>query len=148
MDPALGRLMQAKSFPWAFFGLLLLAGAGTGASAQEQMSPNGVWRNPSGSVEVRIEDCGPKVCGRVASANEKARADAARGGHPDLIGMDLFEDFKRDGPNTFRGRVFAPDINRRFSGKLTVQDANTIRVRGCLTRNAGCRSQTWTRTGP
>ena len=147
MDPALGRLMQAKSFPWAFFGLLLLAGAGTGTSAQEQMSPNGVWRNPSGSVEVRIEDCGPKVCGRVASANEKARADAARGGHPDLIGMDLFEDFKRDGPNTFRGRVFAPDINRRFSGKLTVQDANTIRVRGCLTRNAGCRSQTWTRTG-
>jgi uncharacterized protein (DUF2147 family) len=140
--------MQAKSFPWAFFGLLLLAGAGTGASAQEQMSPNGVWRNPSGSVEVRIEDCGPKVCGRVASANEKARADAARGGHSDLIGMDLFEDFKRDGPNTFRGRVFAPDINRRFSGKLTVQDANTIRVRGCLTRNAGCRSQTWTRTGP
>jgi uncharacterized protein (DUF2147 family) len=134
----------------AVFGCLLMAGAGpaTGALAQEQLSPNGLWRNPSGSVEVRIEDCGPKVCGRVASANERARADAARGGHPDIIGMDLFEDFKRDGPNTFRGRVFAPDINRRFSGKLTVQDANTIRVRGCLTRNAGCRSQTWTRSGP
>jgi uncharacterized protein (DUF2147 family) len=120
----------------------------TPALAQAQVSPNGVWRNPSGSVDVRIEDCGPKICGRVAAANERARADAARGGHPDIIGMDLFEDFQREGPNTFRGRVFAPDINRRFSGKLTVQDANTIRVRGCLTRNTGCRSQTWTRVGP
>jgi uncharacterized protein (DUF2147 family) len=117
------------------------------AAAQAELSPNGLWRNPSGNVEVRIEDCGPKVCGRVASASEKARADAARGGHPNLIGMDLFEDFKRDGPDTFRGRVFVPDINRRFSGKLTIQDANTIRVRGCLTRNTGCRSQTWTRVG-
>jgi uncharacterized protein (DUF2147 family) len=41
--------------------------------------------------------------------------------------------------------VFAPDINRRFSGKLTIKDDDTIRVRGCLTRNAGCRSLTWTR---
>ena len=134
----------------AVSALVLVAGIGstTAAAAQEQMSPNGLWRNPSGSVEVRIEDCGPKVCGRVASASDRAKADAARGGHPELIGMDLFEDFKRDGPTTFRGRVFVPDINRRFSGKLTIQDANTIRVRGCLTRSAGCRSQVWTRVGP
>ncbi len=129
----------------AVIGLVVLGS--TAASAQQEMSPNGLWRNPSGNVEVRIEDCGPKVCGRVASASDRAKADAARGGHPNLIGMDLFEDFTREGPNTFRGRVFVPDINRRFSGKLTVQDANTIRVRGCLTRNTGCRSQTWTRVG-
>lgn len=132
----------------AVIGLMVLGGTvlgGTGALAQEQLSPNGVWRNPSGNVEVRIEDCGPKICGRVSSASDRARADAARGGHPELIGMDLFEDFQRDGPNRFRGRVFAPDINRRFSGKLTIEDPNTIRVRGCLTRNTGCRSQTWTR---
>ncbi len=109
------------------------------------MSPNGVWRNPSGSVQVRIEDCGPKVCGRVASANDKAKADAARGGHPNLIGVNLFEDFRRESPTTFRGRVFVPDINRRFNGRMTIEDANTIRVRGCLTKNKGCRSQTWTR---
>ncbi len=123
-----------------------LAAVGSAASAQD-LSPNGLWRNPSGNVEVRIEDCGPKVCGRVAFASERAQADAARGGHPNLIGMDLFEDFARESPDTFRGRVFVPDINRRFNGRLTIQDANTIRVRGCLTRNTGCRSQTWTRVG-
>lgn len=128
--------------------LLIVCGLLAAPASAQDLSPNGLWRNPSGNVEVRIEECGPKVCGRVASASDRAKADAARGGHPDLIGMDLFEDFKRDSANTFRGRVFVPDINRRFSGKLTIQDENTIRVRGCLTRNTGCRSQTWTRTGP
>lgn len=138
--------MRARSILGTWFGLVLLTGSGA-AAAQAELSPNGLWRNPSGNVEVRIEECGPKVCGRVASASDRAKADAARGGHPDLIGMDLFEDFKRDGANTFRGRVFVPDINRRFSGKLTIKDENRIRVRGCLTRNTGCRSQTWTRVG-
>jgi uncharacterized protein (DUF2147 family) len=123
---------------------VLLATVASQALAADK-SPEGVWRNPSGSVDVRIEPCGSKICGRVARANDRARADAARGGHPEIIGMDLFEDFKRTGPTTFRGRVFAPDINRRFSGTLTIQEDDTIRVRGCLTRNAGCRSQTWTR---
>lgn len=130
----------------AVAGLALMAA--TTVSAGADLSPNGLWRNPSGTVEVRIEDCGSKVCGRVASASDRARADAARGGHPDLIGMDLFEDFRRESPTTFRGRVFVPDINRRFNGKLTIQDASSIRVRGCLTRNTGCRSQVWTRVGP
>jgi uncharacterized protein (DUF2147 family) len=131
----------------ALLALFALFATPAPVQAQAEMSPNGLWRNPSGNVEVRIEECGPKICGRVATASERARADAARGGHPNLIGMDLFEDFQREGPTTFRGRVFVPDINRRFSGKLTIQDANTIRVRGCLTRNTGCRSQTWTRVG-
>lgn len=125
--------------------MTMLAATALSPALAAKKSAEGVWRNPSGSVDVRIEPCGPKICGRVARANEKARADAARGGHPDIIGMDLFEDFKRTGPNTFRGRVFAPDINRRFSGTLTVQKDDTIRVRGCLTKNVGCRSQTWTR---
>lgn len=138
-------LFEGDCFMRVFSVLATVLLAVSPAAAQELLSPNGLWRNPSGNVEVRIEDCGPKVCGRVASASEKARADAARGGHPNLIGMDLFEDFKRDGPATFRGRVFVPDINRRFAGKLTIQDTETIRVRGCLTRNKGCRSQIWTR---
>ncbi|MFN3371738.1 MAG: DUF2147 domain-containing protein [Sphingomonadaceae bacterium] len=116
-------------------------------AAEPELSPYGLWRNPSGSVEVRIETCGAKVCGRVVSASERARADAARGGHAELVGMDLLEEFRREGPRTFRGRVFVPDINRRFSGKLTIQDEQHIRVRGCITRTAGCRSQVWTRVG-
>ena len=111
------------------------------------VTPTGVWQSPGGNTRIRIAKCGQNICGKVAWASERAKADAARGGHPKLIGMNLFEDFGRTGPNTFQGRVFVPDINRRFNGTLTVQNPKTIEVRGCLVRNTGCRRETWTRVG-
>jgi uncharacterized protein (DUF2147 family) len=114
-------------------------------AAQQNVTPTGVWRNQSDNVRIRIAKCGPNLCGKVYQASERARADAARGGHPNLIGMNLFEEFARTGPNTFQGRVFVPDINRRFSGRLTMDNANQITVRGCLLRNTGCRSDVWVR---
>lgn len=117
------------------------------AIAQKAVTPTGVWQSPGGNTRIRIAKRGANICGKVAWASEKAKADAARGGHPKLIGMNLFEDFGRTGPNSFQGRVFVPDINRRFNGTLTVQNAKTIEVRGCLVRNTGCRRETWTRVG-
>jgi len=53
----------------------------------------GVWKNPSGSVHVRAEPCGDKMCGTVVWANDKAIADARRGGTDNLIGLQLFRGF-------------------------------------------------------
>ena len=103
-----------------FLAMTMIGVAAVSPAAAEDKSADGLWRNPAGTVDVQIEPCGAKICGRVVRADEKARADAARGGHPDIIGMDLFEDFRRTGPNRFRGRVFAPDLNRRFSGTLSL----------------------------
>ena len=127
--------------------LLLSLLVATPVLAQKPVTPTGVWQSPGGNTRIRISKCGPNICGKVAWASERAKADAARGGHPNLIGMNLFEDFSRTGPAEFRGRVFVPDINRRFNGTLTVQNPKTIQVRGCLVRNTGCRSETWTRVG-
>ena len=52
----------------------------------------GVWANPSGSVRVRIEECGTKLCGVVVYANEKAKADAAKAGTDVLIGINLLRE--------------------------------------------------------
>ena len=75
----------------------------------------GVWRNPSNSVHVRAEPCGARMCGVVVWASDKAKADAARGGTPQLIGARLFRDFRQEKPGVWRGRVFVPDINKTFS---------------------------------
>jgi uncharacterized protein (DUF2147 family) len=105
----------------------------------------GLWENPSGSVRVRIQLCELDVCGVVEWANEKALADAARGGNPDLIGMTLFSGLTKERDNVWRGRVFVPDINRHFSGTVTRMSESEARVRGCLAGRALCRSQTWRR---
>lgn len=104
----------------------------------------GTWQNPSGSVRIRASRCGSVVCGTIVFANDKAKADAKRGGTDPLIGTQLFEEFTARGPNQWRGRVFVPDMNRRVTGTATLETPNTIRVEGCAARVI-CRNQVWTR---
>ena len=115
------------------------------AQAQKQMTPTGLWVSPGGNTRLRIEPCGKQICGKVAWASPVAKADAARGGHSNIIGMQLFENFERTGPNSFQGRVFVPDINRSFNGRMTMTSPDRIEVRGCIGSRTGCRTQTWTR---
>jgi uncharacterized protein (DUF2147 family) len=104
-----------------------------------------VLRNPSNSVHIRIHDCGKSRCGTVVWANAKAKADSARGGTPNLVGVELFREFREVSPKVWKGKVFVPDLNKVFTGTGTVKDANTIVARGCLFAGVGCKSQTWTR---
>lgn len=120
---------------------------GPAAAAEKEMTPRGIWESPGGNTRLRIAPCGANICGRVHWASERAKADAARAGHDQLIGMQLFEDFRRTGPNSFEGRVFVPDLNRSFNGRLTMTSPRRIDVRGCLAGRLGCRTQTWTKVG-
>ena len=104
----------------------------------------GTWQNPSGSVRIRAARCGEQVCGTIVFANDKAKADARRGGTDPLIGTQLFEEFTARGPREWRGRVFVPDMNRRVTGTATLVTPDTIRVEGCAARVV-CRNQVWTR---
>jgi uncharacterized protein (DUF2147 family) len=117
----------------------------TGAVAAQTDNSGSVWRNPQDSVHVRIHACGASRCGTVIWANDKAKADSARGGTPNLVGTQLFRDFHQTSPNLWSGQVFVPDLNRVFSGTGTVVNANTIIARGCILKNIGCKSQSWTR---
>ena len=104
-----------------------------------------VLRNPQNSVHVRIHPCGKTRCGTVVWANAKAKADSARGGTPNLVGTELFREFREVSPKVWKGKVFVPDVNRVFSGTGTVKDKDTIVARGCLIGNMGCKSQVWKR---
>jgi uncharacterized protein (DUF2147 family) len=124
-----------------FAGALLVPGTVAAQSA----SQDSIWRNPQNSVHVRVHPCGKAVCGTVVWANDKAKADSARGGTPNLVGTELFQDFREVSPKLWRGKVFVPDLNHTFSGTGRVIDNGTIVARGCALGNIGCKSQTWTR---
>ncbi len=108
----------------------------------------GIWRNPQDSVHVQSRHCGADMCGTVVWANDKAKADAARGGTEQLIGLDLFQQFTIDRRGTWHGKVYVPDIGKTFSGTVTVIDKNTLKGSGCLLGHIGCKSQVWTRIQP
>ncbi len=105
----------------------------------------GIWTNPSRSVRVDAHPCGKKFCGTVIWASPKAKADSARGGNKQLVGMQLFRGLTPDKPNVWRGKVYVPDIDKTFSGTLTLINPQSLVAKGCLFGGVACTSQTWTR---
>lgn len=127
-----------------YLAAALLAAVPAVASAQSPLE--GVWRNPKGSVNVRIAPCGPSLCGKVVSANAKAKRGAAEGGTSALVGTTILSNLTPAGPNRWKGRVFMPKQNRHATGNLTLNGRNRLTVQGCLLA-VMCKSQTWTRVG-
>ena len=127
---------------WAVAAACILS---TSATFAQEVGTDLVLRNPQNSVHVRIHPCGKTRCGTVVWANAKAKADSARGGTPNLVGTELFREFREVSPKVWKGKVFVPDVNRVFTGTGTVKDKDTIVARGCLIGNMGCKSQVWTR---
>jgi uncharacterized protein (DUF2147 family) len=113
------------------------------ASAQDVFT-YGVWRNPKNTVHVEIKPCGGgRACGNVVWANEEAKADAKKGGTPNLIGLQLLRDFQLQKSGSWKGKVFVPDLNMTLSGTADFPDASTMKAKGCLL--LFCKSQTWRR---
>lgn len=129
--------------------LAVLAGAGA-ATAQPSAAPRpgdvyGVWRNPKGSVHIEIKPCETRTCGVVVWANADARADVKKKNNQDLVGMQLLRDFSASDPNEWKGRVYVPDLDMTFSGRVSLLDRSSLKAKGCLLPNFLCKSQTWTR---
>jgi len=127
-----------------------VASTGLVASAVQARVPAGTWANPSNTVQVRFAPCGrgsdaELMCGTVVWASEQAKADAARGGSPRLVGTQLFSDFEEEEPGRWSGTVYVPDIGREVQGTITQIDARTLVGEGCLFGSLGCREQRWRR---
>lgn len=127
-----------------------LMGIGLAAGLADARVPAGTWANPSNTVQVRFAPCGrgadaQLMCGTVVWASEQAKADAARGGSPRLIGTQLFSDFEEEEPGRWSGTVYVPDIGREVQGTITQIDARTLVGEGCLFGSLGCREQRWRR---
>lgn len=115
------------------------------ATAAPPATPAGTWRNEGDSVRIRVAPCGRGLCGTVVSASAKARADAAAGGTPRLVGTQLFRDFRRGADARWAGTVFVPDLGLEVDGTLALQGRDTLVAAGCLFGAIGCREQRWTR---
>lgn len=116
------------------------------ASAQDVPFTYGVWRNPKNSVHVEIKPCGGgRACGVVVWANDDAKADARKGGTPELVGLQLLRDFQLQKNGSWKGKVFVPDLNMNFNGTADFPDATTMKAKGCLIGGFLCKSQTWRR---
>ena len=126
--------------------LAALVFAALSAPAQAQ-DATGTWLTASGETRVRIAPCGANVCGTVIWTKNTAQKDEnnpnAALKNRSVVGINMIT-MKPDGNRKWSGTLYNPQDGKTYSGSLTLNDANSLSLSGCV---AGifCRSQTWTR---
>jgi uncharacterized protein (DUF2147 family) len=132
----------------AVLGLCAVSGA---APASEAM---GIWRMDNGKVTVRVSRCGANLCGTVVGLR-KPRDDKGRprldkeNPNPALrrrpvIGLTILNNMKPRGEGYWTGTIYNPDDGATYSSNMTLQSANTMRVKGCVA-SVLCRSMKFIR---
>jgi len=128
------------------FALAALAFAALAVPALAQ-DATGTWLTASGETRVRIAPCGGNVCGTVVWTKNAAQKDEnnpnAALKNRSVVGINMIT-MKPDGNRKWSGSLYNPQDGKTYSGSLTLNDANSLSLSGCV---AGifCRSQTWTR---
>ena len=97
------------------------------APVSDPNSPLGVWATEENKGNVRIEQCGPNLCGYAVKSGEKI-----------LISM------KPEG-SKWTGRIHDPDSGRNYDSTIAMKGTNALRVQGCAFGGMFCGGQTWRR---
>jgi len=135
--------------------LMLLAGLAGGTAFAAD--PRGTWLTEGGKSRIKISDCGAALCGTIAWLKEpndpetgqpktdKHNADAAKRSRP-LIGVAIVLGMKASGtPDKWTGEVYNAEDGKTYSGNITMQSANALKLEGCALGGLLCKGQTWTR---
>lgn len=107
----------------------------------------GQWKNPKGSVIVRVAPCGDAWCGTVIDATAKAKATARKGGTPNLIGTRILSDVRPSGSGIYKGRAFDPKRNIHAAATIRLLGSSALIIKGCVWHGIICKEQRWTRIG-
>ena len=114
-------------------------------SASAQALLMGQWKNPKGSVIVRLGPCGNAICGVVIGASEHAKDTARKGGTPNLIGTRILSGLHPTGAGTFKGQAFDPKRNVHAPATVRLLDRDALQIQGCALMGMICKEQRWTR---
>ncbi|WP_298688317.1 DUF2147 domain-containing protein [uncultured Sphingomonas sp.] len=112
----------------------------------------GTWRSPTKNAIIDVEKCGASLCGHLVSSDgikadpglkDVNNKDPKLQSRP-LKGSLMLSGFRRDGNDWVDGSVYNGNDGRTYGGKITIIDANSIKLRGCVFVPL-CKTETWTR---
>jgi uncharacterized protein (DUF2147 family) len=125
-DSMPGRGSETRSAPAAATPVAA-APATAAPAAPAAATPIGVWATEENKGNVRVEPCGPDLCGYADKTNEKI-----------LIDM-------KPSDSKWVGRIHDPDSGRTYDSTIAMKGPNTLRVQGCAFGGMFCGGQTWKR---
>jgi uncharacterized protein (DUF2147 family) len=96
-------------------------------------SPLGVWLTEEKECKVRIEQCGPNLCGYSVDAKSNQNGEQV------LINMKPAKDSK------WSGRILDPSSGSTYDSTIALKGSDLLRVQGCAFGGMFCGGQTWSR---
>jgi len=96
-------------------------------------SPLGLWLTEEKEGKVRIEPCGPNLCGYSVDAKSNHNGEQV------LINMKPGKDSK------WHGRIHDPKSGSNYDSTIALKGPDFLRVQGCAFGGMFCGGQTWSR---
>ena len=129
-----------------------------GASAMPALAadPIGNWLTEGSEATIRITNCGAELCGNIVALKEpidpatgrpktdKNNPDASKRNRP-MVGVTIVLGMEPDGPDKWTGQVYNAEDGRTYSGNITMQNARSLKLEGCVLGGLICKGQVWTR---
>ncbi|MEM1262841.1 MAG: DUF2147 domain-containing protein [Pseudomonadota bacterium] len=151
---------RRKSTPKASYSiaaLIVLSCCSARVEASTHGEAIGLWATPGLGSIVELRPCADnerKLCGRIVwvwelldEAAEPPRdtknRDYDRRSQP-LVGLDILDNFERDGDRWRKGTVYNPADGRIYRGAIEQLPDGNLRLKGCALR-VFCQTQTWVR---
>jgi uncharacterized protein (DUF2147 family) len=118
--------------------------------------PSGTWLTEPGTSRIRIANCGGALCGTIIWLKEptdsethqarldKNNADAGKRTRP-LMGVGIVIGMKPSAADKWAGQVYNAEDGKTYTGYITMQGANALKLEGCALGGLVCKAQIWTR---
>ena len=112
----------------------------------------GRWKTETHNGIVDIQRCGASICGRILTAdNMRAQPDLRDTNDKDvalrsrpLRNLQILSGFTWGDGAWSGGTIYNAEDGRTYSAKITLIDADRIKLRGCVFVPL-CKTQVWTR---
>jgi uncharacterized protein (DUF2147 family) len=101
-------------------------------------TPIGDWQTEGKNGLVRIETCGPALCGYMLNASTKAKGETI------LVNM-MPKSGSLKSATQWIGNVYSRSSGSSYYGTITLKEANTLRVEACALGSFFCSGNNWTR---
>ena len=115
----------------------------------------GDWLTAEGKARVQIYRCDSLYCGKIIWLKEPVKngKEVVDDKNPDpllqnspVVGLVIVRGFSFDGDNEWTGgKVYDPESGDTYSGKITLKDPQTLRLRGYVLIPLLGRTEVWTR---
>jgi uncharacterized protein (DUF2147 family) len=109
----------------------------------------GTWLTAAKDGQVTIFKCGGKYCGRITWSDTPEDLDDK---NPDpskrsnkVLGMTIMWGFEYDDGRWVGGRVYDPDSGKTYKGRMWLESADVLRLKGFVGITLLGRTETWTR---